>query len=363
MAGIVYEATDRLAERRVAVEVASSVDEPHARTQWACDAMMAQHLEGDHVLRVLEVGTLPTGVPYAVREIAVTTLASEFEARGPLPTEEAVGWTLEACEAVAEAHAVGMAHGDLRLDNVYLARGQGGMTVKVAWPSAARAEPAAKEDVARDIAALGSLLRVLVTGRLDPEEEGARPLPSNVAQVVARALAQKGEARFRNVAELARALAPFAPAGHGAARTITFMLSRAGIVGSAIPLPPAARERASLTDEWFARASRRSVLGETPAPPPSRRRQVVAVVSLALVGFVLGGSWFLWQSGKLPHWTGAAPREQGAETTHMTAPATAREPHAVERTAVEPSIQVEALPDAVLAPAEIEEPVLTPASK
>jgi eukaryotic-like serine/threonine-protein kinase len=353
-AGLVFEATDSVSQRRVAVEVATNIEEPQARIRWARDAMMAQRLEGEHILKVLDVGTLPDGAPYAVREIAVATLASEVEARGALPPEEAVGWTLEACEAVAEAHALGMAHGDLGLDNVHLARGQNGMTVKVAWTNAAKAERAAKEDVARDIAGLGALLRVLVTGRFDQDEDGARTLPSKIAHVVARAVAQDTEGTFHNVAELARALAPAAPAGHGSARNVAFMLSRAGIVGGSIPLPPAsAADRSGLTDEWFGRASRRSSLGAA-HPAPNRRGMVFALVSLALVGFVLGGSWFLWQNGRLPHWTGAAPPEEDVGTTHVTsAPATPAEPASEEPK----STPVEALPNA---PPEVSTPAPAP---
>ena len=354
--GVVFEATDLVANRRVTLEAASSLEEPRARLAWSRDAMMAQRLEGEHVLHVLAVGVLPDGVPYAVRELSVSTLAAELQIRGALPAQEAVGWTLEACEAIAEAHAIGMAHGDLRLDNIHLARGAHGMTVKVAWTSAAKAERAAKGDVARDIAALGALLRVLVAGRLNQDEDGAPTLPSDIAHVVARALAEDPDATFPNVAELARALAPYAPPGHGSARTIAFMLSRAGIVSATIPLPPPP-ERRSLTDEWFGGSSRRS-LGPPPAPSSYRGRSF-ALVSVALVGFVLGASWLLWEKGKLPHWSGAAPPEETGTTQLTSAPVAPAEPTKAEEPASTP---VEALPS-VPAPTAAPRATAAPATK
>ena len=357
-AGVVFDGIDLHLNRQVAVEIASSIEEPKARRKWARDAMLAQRLEGEHVLRVLDVGNLVGGVPYAVREAALCTMAAELEVKGALPIPVAVAWTLEACEAVAEAHALGMAHGDLRLDNVYLVRPlrgrdereSGEPTVKVAFTSAAKAERAAKEDVARDLAGLGAMLRVLSTGRLtDDEADGAPTLPTDLAHAVARALSVDPRERIQNVAELARMLAPYAPPGHASARNVAFLMSRAGIVAGALPLavtapppPPSSRrpkgvvpaeplvvtapistrdaDRASFTDEWFGRAQR-TPLRASLAPAHRPARPVFAMVSLALVALVLGGSWFLWQNGMLPRWTGAAPPEAVGNTEVTSGPA------------------------------------------
>jgi serine/threonine-protein kinase len=288
------------------------------------------------VLRVLDVGTLPDGAPFAVRESALCTMAAELEVKGSLPVAQAVAWTLEACEAIAEAHALGMAHGDLRLDNVYLVRGTPDPKVKVAWTSAAKAERAAKEDVARDIAGLGVMLRLLATGHVT-DEDSATTLPSDVAHAVARALAKGADGSFQNVSDLARALAPYAPQGHTSARNIAFMLSRAGIVGRPIPKESAPRsaratsaaaapvaDRASFTDEWFGKGNRTSLVGQV-APRSNHRATAFALVSIALVALVLGGSWLLWHDGKLPRWTGAAPPESVGTAEVTSAPAVPEE--------------------------------------
>jgi hypothetical protein len=394
-AGVVFDAVDLNLNRRVAVEIASSIDEPDARRRWARDAVLAQRLEGAHVLRVLDVGNVD-GVPYAVREAALCTMAAEVEVKAALPIPLAVAWTLEACEAIAEAHALGMAHGDLRLDNIYLVRGPAEPSVKVAWTSAAKAERAAKEDVARDLAGLGALLRVLATGRFgDDEADGAPTLPTDLAHAVARALSIDPRERFQNVAELARTLAPFAPPGHPSARNVAFLMSRAGILSGAIPgsapssrraivtapapaalpsragapraadAPSSMTDRLSFTDEWFGRGTRTSLAG-TLAPVPVRRaRPAFALVSAALIALVLGGSWFLWQNGKLPHWSGAAPPDAVGNTEVTSAPAAPAEPAAVEP--VEPagataSTSVDALPNAPVDPATAAQPAVAATS-
>ncbi|MDB5213065.1 MAG: serine/threonine protein kinase [Myxococcaceae bacterium] len=376
-AGAVFDAVDLTLNHSVAVEIASSLEEPKARRKWERDAMMAQRLEGEHVLRILDVGNVG-GMPYAVREAAPCTVAAEIEVKGTLPLPLAVAWTLEACEAIAEAHALGMAHGDLRLDNIYLVRGTGEPSVKVAWTTAAKAERAAKEDVARDVAALGVMLRVLCTGRLVEEADGAQTLPTGLAHAVARSLSIDPRDKLANVTELARLLAPFAPRGHTSARKVALMMSRAGIVSGSIPgsaasstalSPPTADEtdRLSITDAWFGHGSRTSLVGGTLAPVPTRKaRPGFAIVSAALIALVLGGSWFLAESGKLPRWTGAAPPDATGNTEVTSGAATPAEPSTVtaepapapetQPTAAAPATAVTALPNA---PATADEPAGT----
>ena len=344
-AGVLFDARDLTLDVHVAVELASSLVEPQARRKWTRDAMLAQRLAGEHVLRVLDVGILRSELPFVVRESALCTLAAELEARGAVPVPQAVAWTLEACEAIAEAHAMGMAHGDLRLDNMVLARSESGPTVKVAWTSAAKAERAATEDVARDIAGLGAMLHVLATGRMDREAEGATTLPGGIAHAVSCALAQLPSESFRNVSDFAQALAPFAPAGHRSAQTVALLLSRAGIVGggiaaldtAALDVAPRSSRRPSVpstaaspessvdeiafADDWFSKpspVSRTAPVGYVASPP--KRQLTFAAVSLLLLAGAVGGSWLLLQNGKLPHWTGTAPPEEVGNTEVTSAP-------------------------------------------
>src|SRR5262249_41298238 len=42
--------------------------------------------------------------------------------RGPLPVGEAIAYMLQACEAIAEAHALGIVHRDIKPANLFLTR-------------------------------------------------------------------------------------------------------------------------------------------------------------------------------------------------------------------------------------------------
>ncbi len=289
---------------------------------------------GTHVLRASDAGTH-------------RTLGDELSARGPLPIEEAIGYALEICEAVAGAHAVGRTHGNLGLDKVFLVPGRDGPITKVAFDGPLLARDASRDDVARDVRAIGTMLRSLVTGRRDEEIEGATTLPSSVAFVIARSLSQDPQSAFHNVGELAQALAAYAAAGQPAAPAAALALSRAGIVGAGIPL--ASRQDAiPLTDEWFGPRSQRA--GRYAAQPAGTRRGLAfTLVSVALVGFTLGACLFLWRSETLPRWTGTAPPEV-ATTTITNAAAPAALPAPPTPTEAPKSTAVELLPSAPVAP-------------
>jgi len=73
------------------------------------------------VTRVYDVGMLAES-PYIVMEyLDGTDLGRVLEA-GPLPVERAVDYILQACEALAEAHAAGIVHRDLKPENLFLAK-------------------------------------------------------------------------------------------------------------------------------------------------------------------------------------------------------------------------------------------------
>ncbi len=53
-------------------------------------------------------------------------LADLLDERGALSAGEACEYVMQACEALAEAHAQGIVHRDLKLGNLFLTRGFGG---------------------------------------------------------------------------------------------------------------------------------------------------------------------------------------------------------------------------------------------
>jgi serine/threonine-protein kinase len=80
-------------------------------------------LRSDHVVRVFDLGVLPSNTPYMVLEyLEGTDLRALLETRGALPVEVAVDYVLQVCEALAEAHLNGIVHRDLKPQNLFLTR-------------------------------------------------------------------------------------------------------------------------------------------------------------------------------------------------------------------------------------------------
>jgi len=133
--GVVVAATHMRLAQRVAIKflLPHAVEDEHTVARFAREARALARLDSEHIARVIDVGELATGVPYMVLEHLVGhTLADLLHTRGALPIAEAVTYVLEACEAMAEAHAAGIVHRDLKPENLFLAtRPDGTQVIKV----------------------------------------------------------------------------------------------------------------------------------------------------------------------------------------------------------------------------------------
>src|SRR5215831_21397407 len=100
-----------------------AVGDVGAVTRFLREARAAAGLESEHVVRIFDVGTLESGVPYMVMELLRgEDLSRVLHANGPLPISEAVDYVLQACHAIAEAHGLGIVHRDLKPSNLFLTR-------------------------------------------------------------------------------------------------------------------------------------------------------------------------------------------------------------------------------------------------
>ncbi|MBX3230905.1 MAG: serine/threonine protein kinase [Labilithrix sp.] len=106
-----------------AIKVLRPSEDHAVAVRFMREAQAVAHLRNDHVVRVHDVGQMANGLPYIVMEhLDGQDLGALLAARGPLAIDEAVGAILEACEGLAEAHALGIVHRDLKPQNLFLAR-------------------------------------------------------------------------------------------------------------------------------------------------------------------------------------------------------------------------------------------------
>jgi serine/threonine protein kinase len=223
----------------------------------------AAKIRSEHVTRVLDVGNLDSGLPYMVMELLDgQNMEEELGARGPLPVAEAVGYVLEAIEALAEAHASSVVHRDLKPANLFISRrADRSRIVKVLdfgvsktigesagvpsevgltrtgmiigsplYMSPEQLRSTKTVDCRADIWALGGILFQLLTTHTpydartvadlcamllrDPPTPPSRyrsDLPLELEAVILRCLEREPEDRYPNVSALADALLPFAP--------------------------------------------------------------------------------------------------------------------------------------------------------
>jgi serine/threonine protein kinase len=257
--GLVVSASDRETGTLVALKMlrVHARRDPELLARFAREARTAKKLRSPNVARVIDVGELEGGAPFiAMEHLEGEDLAVLVRGAERLPVVEAVDLVRQACLGVAEAHAHGIVHRDIKPQNLFVTRGPGGERVlKVLDFGVARLEAEASISLTRsmqmvgspgymspeafrssrtvdaraDVWSLGVVLYELLTGRRPfggmglvevatsvmsqpppPLNEVCPEVPQGLAEVVHRCLEKSREDRFSSAAALADALAPFA---------------------------------------------------------------------------------------------------------------------------------------------------------
>jgi serine/threonine-protein kinase len=229
-----------------------------AMARFRREAEAAALLRSPHTIELYDFGITDEGVFYYVMEFLDGLSLEDLVARhGPVPAERAVHLMIQACESLAEAHARGLVHRDVKPSNLFASRV--GLTVDfvkvldfglvkrehlsrdqdpmLTGPNVATGTPAfmapevalgeAPVDARVDVYALGCVLYWLLTGQWvfeatsplklmhlhiqEPPEPPSRrtelPVPAELDALVLACLAKRPDDRPRDAGELRRRLA------------------------------------------------------------------------------------------------------------------------------------------------------------
>ncbi len=383
--GVVVAAYHEQLQERVALKflLPGMLADDTAVSRFLREARAAAKIKSEHVARVFDVGTLETGAPYIVMEfLEGGDLGARLRQRGPLSIEEAVDFVLQACVAIAEAHGLGIVHRDLKPANLFCLRrpdgqpaikvldfgiskmaGQpgstgGGVTKTAAimgspfYMSPEQMRSSRDVDLRTDIWALGVILYELATGQVPFPGESITEIAIHVATrptpplrallpgaspgfeaVIARCLEKDRDARYRRVADLARALVPF-----GSKRALSSIDRISGLTEGVDTLPLPSHFQSELPSSALAHGA-----GDTGAPVGrtmdagapgmtrvpgggARRARTLGFALAALVGgsiVVASGLWFATRSTALPahaHDPSEAPGSGAPPPASVSAP-------------------------------------------
>jgi eukaryotic-like serine/threonine-protein kinase len=334
--GAVYEGENARIHRRVAIKVLHSevAENADAVARFEREAQAAGRIGSEHIVEVLDLGSLPSGARYLVMEFMDgDSLSHRIKERGRLTAQEVFPIARQLLEALAAAHGAGIVHRDLKPDNVYLLTSRRGskdfvklldfgiskfadMTTGLSmtrtgvvmgtpyYMAPEQAKGSRELDQRVDLYAVGVVLYEALTGKVPfeaetfnellfkivletprPIEEVTPGVDPNLCAIVRRAMAREPAERFQTAGEFRAALDQWA-AGAGAS------------------LPDASGRHSQLSLSQRASAPN---LGLTPgnwteAPEgidalrPNRKRLYLA--TLAIVVTVFGAGGFLLIGGR-----------------------------------------------------------------
>jgi eukaryotic-like serine/threonine-protein kinase len=317
------------------------------------EARAACRIKSEYIARVYDVG-LHGGAPFIVMEHLVgRDLADLLAERGAFSVGDVTEYAVQACSALAMAHASGVVHRDIKPENLFLVDHEGLPTIKLLdfgiskislaaerpageWPS--EGEPltgrlicgtpyymspeqirsTATVDARSDVWSLGMVLYELLSGNtafvadsiadvcsaiLEKEPRALvdlrQDIPAGLSDVIARCLRKDPDDRFPSIAELAVALLPFAPPRALAIAEGSAWIRRAAIhtLGAS-----AAGDDARVSSGSIPPANRPS----SRSSPTGPRQGTPVVIAPALVAPALDVSAMPSQKGRLIAAAGAA---------------------------------------------------------
>ncbi len=266
--GIVVRAYHPGLDERVAIKILrDDVADPEAARRFLREAQATVRLKSEHVARVSDVGTTDEGMSYMVMELLEGGDIAQMLETQRFDAPDAVTLVLQACVALAEAHALGIVHRDIKPANLFVILRDGRAHVKVldfgiskvaagmdgaaltqtqsmlgtpAYMSPEQMRSARTVDLRSDVWSIGTVLYEMIEGELPFSAENFSemvvkvsidaPTPPVVmepalAAVVMRCLEKSADARYASTLELAQALAPFARDA-AAARTAVDAIAR-----------------------------------------------------------------------------------------------------------------------------------------
>nr|MBA3501274.1 serine/threonine protein kinase [Deltaproteobacteria bacterium] len=214
-------------------------------------------LKSEHIAKVWDVGTMPGSgdtppTPFIVMEyLDGNDLNQVLRHHGPQTPPVVCELMLQACEGLAEAHAMGIVHRDIKPSNFFITRrSDGSMLLKIldfgisktnigvtdltgtqtvlgtpTYMAPEQMKTSKGAEARSDIWSLGVVMYQLITGRppfsgesyaeLVLKVNGEQPapimvpLPPGLGEVIMRCLEKDPNDRPQNVGELARQLAPY----------------------------------------------------------------------------------------------------------------------------------------------------------
>ncbi|MBS2019284.1 MAG: serine/threonine protein kinase [Deltaproteobacteria bacterium] len=205
-------------------------------------------LRSPHVVRMYDAGRTASGEPYIVMErLDGEDLAQHIRANGGVPIKEAVRLTLQVCYGLAEVHAQGLVHEDVKPSNLVLTRSSSGelslkiidfgtsipadrpeerlLTGSPGYAAPEQLDGEVEVDARADVWAVGIVLYELVTGRRafeartlmeartaiatkppSPMVSPHGPVPPELLAIVRTCLEVDRTKRFATIADLGAAL-------------------------------------------------------------------------------------------------------------------------------------------------------------
>ena len=243
--GVVYKARQTSIDRVIAIKVLNAqvaTDQTWVQ-RFYNEARACARLQHPNTIRMFDFGQAPDGRLYMTMEFLDGIALREAISKGPMNPQRVVKVLIQCCASLAEAHAIGIIHRDIKPDNVFLLnmagvpdfvklldfsvakliegdrmKTQAGVvfgTPQYMSPEQGRGLPL---DARSDLYALGILAFEMLTGSVPFHDEnpmtviqmhlnaGVPPLPQSVPysvqQIVRRALEKDASRRYQSAGEM-----------------------------------------------------------------------------------------------------------------------------------------------------------------